>query len=76
MNNEKLLIPEYTRVILHSLGESTPGEYRGVILGIASYHPNMVVYIVELIDRIDPNYQYNCIVITEHCLKLDFSGGC
>ena len=64
MNN---FFKDGTHVIVHSLGENTPGEFRAIVRGNAL----MGLYILEMIDRINSfeDYPYNHIIMTPACVK-------
>ncbi len=64
-----------TEVIIHCLGENTPGEYRGIVCGIVDTYPGGCLYIIESIDRISKDYEYTCYVMSSACVKEveDFS---
>ena len=59
-------------VVIHSLGESHGGkEYRGIIRGISvDYGVNpATIWIVELLDKLDPDYAYTHCSMPEACLR-------
>lgn len=64
---------EGQRVIVHSLGENSPGEFKGVIRGISAVYPEGCIYIVETVDRIREynEYPYSYFTITSACVKED-----
>jgi hypothetical protein len=57
---------EGDEVIIHSLGEQTPGEFRAIIKGISAEWEHVIFYIVEFKDRFisleDYPYSHGCIV--------------
>lgn len=60
------------KVIINSLGDGK--EYRAEIRGIANKEYDTTYYIVMLIDSFLPDdYEYDCAVISEHCLRKDIS---
>lgn len=66
------------RVTLHSLGKSTPGLYRAIVLGISHYsqYPGVggMAYIVKLIDKLSVSYEYDAISITDACMRKGWPG--
>ena len=56
-------------VTIHSLGESHPGEYRGIIRGLSATAAYVNFYIVELVDSISNDYDYTCCTMPEACLR-------
>lgn len=64
---------EGTPVIIHSLGEKTPGNFRAIIRGISAKYVGGCIYIVEAIDKpktedfpIDP---YSHYTVPSACVK-------
>ena len=62
-----------TKVTIHSLGSTLPGEYRGVIHGIAvrdTVEPAQI-YIVQIFNDfpLDNNYDYDHITFPRACLR-------
>jgi hypothetical protein len=68
INTHPVLFLEGQKVLVHSLGESHPGEYRGIVRGI--YGNIQPFYIVEMVDKIRKN-DYSCMVIIGSCVKAD-----
>jgi hypothetical protein len=60
-------------VIIHSLGESAPGEYRRIVCGISveDVPEPAQVFIVELIDswRREADYEYSHATVSAACLR-------
>ena len=60
---------EGEQVTIHSLGVNTPGEFRGRIRGISiDWKGPASIYIVELIDKIDPEYPFSSCTMPAACL--------
>ena len=61
---------EGTKVTIHSLGSSAPGEYRGIIRGIAVQDPIecTTIWIVEMIDKWASDYPYSNCTVPTTCL--------
>lgn len=62
-------LPEGAQVFVHSLGATAPYHYRGIIRGIASEYAGGCIYIVEMIDKFDPNNNYSCCTIPSGCIR-------
>ena len=63
------IFKEGTKVLIHSLGDSTPGEYRAIVRGVTAEYYGECVYILEQIDFIDPTKEYSCITMVSACVK-------
>lgn len=58
------------KVIVSSLGDGK--EYRAEIRGVVNKEYDTTDYIVMLIDSFLPDdYEYDCAVISEHCIRKD-----
>jgi hypothetical protein len=62
---------EGTKVIVHSLGEATPGEFKAIVRGISSTYPEGCVYIIEIVDPFNADYGYSCCGIVSACVRED-----
>ena len=62
---------EGNKVTIHSLGENTPGEFRGVIRGLAVDNGDNAasIYIVELVDKITVFYEFSHCAMPAACLR-------
>ena len=58
-----------TYVIIHSLGNTAPGEFKAIVRGITQQSPDGCTYILELIDQFDPNNKYSCVTVVSSCVK-------
>ena len=56
-------------VIVHSLGENTPGEFYATIKGVSGIFPEVTFYIVEWLDYHPGSEEWDCSVITSACIK-------
>jgi hypothetical protein len=65
---------EGDNVIVHSLGNMHIGkEYQAVVRGVSvDYGINpATIYILEVVDKIDPDYPYSHYTMPEACLRRD-----
>lgn len=73
-NGKMTYFAEGTEVLIHSLGEKTPGEFRAIIRGISSDYAEGCIYIVEAVDLPQtegfPAYEYSHYGITSACVKI------
>ena len=58
-----------TYVIIHSLGDATPGEFLAIVRGVIQPSPDGCTYILELIDQFDHNNKYSCVTVVSSCVK-------
>jgi hypothetical protein len=66
-------LPCDTRVMVHSLGENTPGEFRAVVRGVSATYPLGCVYILEMIDKFDSDYPYSHCGMVSACVREDLT---
>ena len=65
-----IIFHEGEPVIVHSLGETAPGEYRGFIRGRATtYQGVATIYIIQATDKIDTSYPFSHYTVPAACLK-------
>lgn len=72
------------QVIVHSLGDSCPGEFRAKVVGVAAQYPEVTFYILEMIDPIPGQIWTHCMMIgscikkahsmVENCQKIKTTG--
>lgn len=57
------------RVIIHSLGPSCPGEFKGTICGLLFDDGIYRMYAVRLDDKAELHWDYDVISVPDSCLR-------